>query len=204
MRNLEANTVRPLGWKAAQRARRDAFHDASRAEYFTQPRIPKHAFHLIIGDSLIRVLTPIHAHWQVGILSSSGAAKTQMLASLEMLDMTKIYTVTLLLGTNDVSRGEQRKVMRLQEKMSCIPEELRIYLDPAILTFCTVLYNMVADQNAREMNDRVRNLNEIIRQIQQRSVLPVGLLDVASMMEHSFPDDASSDGIHYDRPRGME
>ena len=63
---------------------------------------------------------------------------------------------------------------------------------------------MMADQNAREMNDRVRNLNEIIRQIQKRSVLPVRLLDVASMMEHSLPDDASSDGIHFDKPRGME
>ena len=76
--------------------------------------------------------------------------------------------------------------MRLQEKMSCILEELRIYLDRAILTICTVPYNMMADQKAREMNDRVRNLNEIIRQIQQRSVLPVKLLDVASMMEHSL------------------
>ena len=30
------------------------------------------------------------------------------------------------------------------------------------------------------------------------------LLDVASMMEHSLPDDASSDGIHFDRPTGTE
>ena len=37
---------------AAQRARRDCFHDASWAEYFTQPRIPDGAVHLIIGDSL--------------------------------------------------------------------------------------------------------------------------------------------------------
>ena len=55
--------------------------------------------------------------------------------------------------------------MRLQEKMSCILEELRIYLDPAVLTICTVPYNMMADQNAREMNDRVRNINDIIRPI---------------------------------------
>ena len=77
-----------------------------------------------------------------------------------------MYTFTLMLGTNDVSRGEQKKVMRLQEKMSSILEELRIYLERAILTICTVPYNMMADQNAREMNERVRNLNEIIRQIQ--------------------------------------
>ena len=58
-----------MDWTAAQRAKRGAFHDASWAEYFTQPRIPEGAVHLIMGDSLIRVLTRIQAHWQVGILS---------------------------------------------------------------------------------------------------------------------------------------
>ena len=121
-----------------------------------------------------------------------------------MLEMGKIYTVTLLMGTNDVSRGEARKMMRLQDKVSCILEELRIYLEPGILTICTVPYNMMADQKAREMNERVRNISEIIRQIQQRSVLPMRVLDVARMMEDSLPEDASSDGIHFDRPRDTE
>ena len=88
--------------------------------------------------------------------------------------------------------------------MSCILEELRIYLDPAILTNCTVPYNVKADQQAREMNEKVRNINEIIRQIQQRSVLPVRLLDVADKMARSLPDDASSNGLHFDWPRGTE
>ena len=113
--------------------------------------------------------------------------------------------MTLMIGTNDVSRGEARKVARLHDKMSCILEELRIQMDPAILTVCTIPYNMKADQHAMEMNTKVRNLNEIIRQINRRSVLPVGLLIVAEQMELSaFPDDASSDGIHFDRPRGVE
>ena len=63
---------------------------------------------------------------------------------------------------------------------------------------------MKTDEHAMEMHEKVRNINEIIRQIQQRSVLPVRLLDVADMMERSFPDDASSDGIHFDRPKGLE
>ena len=130
-----------MDWTTAQRARRDCFHDAAWAEYFTQPRTPLGAVHLIIGDSLIRVLARIQSHSQVGVLSFSGAATPQMLASLEMLDMVKMYTVPLMMGTNDVSRGESRKVMRLHENMSCILEELRIYIDPAILTICTVHYN---------------------------------------------------------------
>ena len=101
-----------MDWNVAQRARRDCFHDTSLAEYYTQPRIPEGAVHLIVGDSLVRVLTRIQSHWQTGVFSFSGAAMPQMLASLEMVGMAKMYTVTLMMGTNDVSRGELRKVMR--------------------------------------------------------------------------------------------
>ena len=194
-----------MDWSTAQRVRRDCFHDAAWVEYLTQPRVPEGAVHLIVADSLLRVLTRIQSHWQTGILSFAGAATPQMLATLEMLGMARVYTVTLMIGTNDVSRGEARKVTRLHDKMSCILEELRIQMDPAILKMCTIPYNMKADQHAMEMNTNVRNLNELIRQIHQRSVLPVGLLDVAEQMERSvFPDDASSDGIHFDRPRGVK
>ena len=185
-----------MDWTTEQRARR--------AEYYAQPIIPEGAVHIIIGDSLIRVLTRIQSHWQTGVLSFSGAATPQMLASLEIIDMVKMYTVTLMMGTNDVSRGESRKIMRLRGKMSCILEELRIQMDPAMITICTVPYNMKADQHAMEMNEKVRNINEIVRQMQQRSVLPVRLLDVADIMERSFPNDASSDGIHFERPKGVE
>ena len=98
-----------MDWTTEQRARRDSFHDASWVEYYALPRIPEGAVHLIIGDNLIRVLTRIRSHWQTGVLSFSGAATPQMLASLEMLDMVKMYTVTLMMGTNDVSRGESGK-----------------------------------------------------------------------------------------------
>ena len=150
------------------------------------------------------LLTRIQSHWQTGILSFAGAATPQILASLEMLGIARVYTVTLMIGTNDVSRWGSRKVMRLHDKMSCILEELRIQMDPVILTVCTAPYNIKADRHAMEMNTKVRNLNEVIRQIHQKSVLPIGLLDVAEQMEQPFPNDASSDGIHFDRPRGVE
>ena len=127
-----------------------------------------------------------------------------MLESLEMVGMAKMYTVTLMMGTNDVSRGELRKVMRLHDKMSCILEELRIQMDPAILTVCTIPYNMMADQHAMEMNEKVRVLNGIIKHIHKRSVLLIRMLDVADHMEQCFPEDASSDGIYFDRPRCVE
>ena len=167
--------------------------------------MPEGAVHLIIGDSLVRVLTRIQSHWQTGILSFAGAATPQILATLEILGMTKVYTVTLMIGTNDVSRGEARKITRLHDKMSCLLEELRIQMDPILLTVCTLPYNMKFDQHALEMNEKVRSLNRVIREIHRKSVLPVGLLDVAERMEQAgFPEDTSNDGIHFDRPRGAE
>ena len=49
---------------------------------------------MIIGDWLVRVLTRVKAHWQVGVLSFSGAAMPQILVSLEMLEVRKTHTVT--------------------------------------------------------------------------------------------------------------
>ena len=111
-----------MGWSTAQRVRRDCFHDAAWVEYYTQPRVPEGTVHLIIGDSLLLVLTWIQSHWQTGILSFAGAATSQVLASLEMLGMARVYTVTLMIGTNDVSRVESRKVMRLHNQANT-PEE---------------------------------------------------------------------------------
>ena len=55
----------------------------------TKPRILEGAVNLIIEDSLVRVLNRDRARWQIGILSLSGAAMSQMLVSLEMLGVGK-------------------------------------------------------------------------------------------------------------------
>ena len=58
-KNTEGNYHRHnrLDWSAEQGARRDCFHDAAWVEYLAPPRVPEGAVHLIIGDSLVRVLT---------------------------------------------------------------------------------------------------------------------------------------------------
>ena len=65
---------------------------------------------------------------------------------------------------------------------------------------------MMFDQHALEMNEKVRNLNKVIRDIHRKSVLPVRLLDVAERMEkEGFPEDTSSDGNPFlIDPRGAE
>ena len=40
--------------------------------------------------------------------------------------------------------------MRLQDKVSCILEAMRVYFDPAVLTICMVPYNMIAGSECDE------------------------------------------------------
>ena len=149
------------GLEHGTKSQEGLLHDAAWVEYLTQPRVPEGAVHLIIGDSLLRVLTRKQSHWQTGILNFAGAAMPQILASLEMLGMARVYTVTLMNGTNEVRvQGESRKVMKLHDKMSCILEELQIQMDPAILTVYTIPYNMTADQHAMEMNTKVNTIKK--------------------------------------------
>ena len=76
----------------------------------------------------------------------------QMLASLEMLEMRKINTATMMSGTNDVSRGEENdETAREGELYSRESENL---LGPTLLTVCTVPYNTMQQENAMTMNER--------------------------------------------------
>ena len=43
-------------WTAAPRERRDAFHDATCAEYFVQPRLTEGTIHLIFCVSIVFVV----------------------------------------------------------------------------------------------------------------------------------------------------
>ena len=95
-------------------------------------------------------------------------------------------------------------MMRLPEKLSYLLQEVGIYLDPTVLTICTVPYNMMQDENGMNMKERVRHFNEVIREAQKKSVLPLRLLYVAWMKENYLPDGCSSDGIHFDRAKGVE
>ena len=60
------------------------------------------------------------------------------------------------------------------------------------------------DENGMNINESVRQINGVIREVQMNSIITLKLIDVAQMMEESLPDGCSSDGIHFVRPKGME
>ena len=107
----------------------------------------------------------------------------------------------MMMGLNDISRGEFRKMIQLPFKVSCLLQEVRIYLNPTVLTICTLQFIMLLNDNRLSMNERERHIKEVIFEVQRNSFLPLRLLDVARMMGDSLPDGCSSDGIHLDEPK---
>ena len=95
------------------------------------------------------------------------------------------------------------KILMLPETVSCILRKAMIYLDPTILTICTMPFNVMNDENELIINERVRRINGIIGEIQRSSILPLRLLDFAPMIEDSLPGGCSSDGICFVRPKGV-
>ena len=54
------------------------------------------------------------------------------------------------------------------------------------------------------MNERARQNNGVLREVKMNSILPLRLLDAAHMMEDCCGDGCSSDGIYFDRTKGLE
>ena len=96
--------------------------------------------------------------------------------------------VTMMMRTNDVTRGESRKMMRLPEKVSYLLQGARIYLDPTIPTICTVPFKMKQNQNGIYMNQRLHQINGVIAEPQMNRILLLRLLDA----------------IQFDRPKCVE
>ena len=128
----------------------------------------------------------------------------QMLASLEVFELKKLHTVAVMMGTNDFSRGRSRKLTTLPEKLSCPLQEATVYLNSTILMICMMSYNMMPDAKGLSMNERVRLINGVLREIQRSSFLPLRLLDVPHVMEDSLPGECFSDDIQLDRPKGWK
>ena len=60
------------------------------------------------------------------------------------------------------------------------------------------------DDNGLSMNEKLRQINEVILEIQRNSILPLRLLDGARMMEDYLPGRYFSNAIHVYRLKGLE
>ena len=105
----------------------------------------------------------------------------QIFASPQVINIRKKNNF-LMVRTNKIARGKPQGKTRLFDKIVGLLVKVRFSFDPSMLAIFTVPNNTKDDEKGREMNRRVRHLNNAIPLIQQESILKLILLGVAKKM----------------------
>ena len=96
--------------------------------------------HLILGDSLVRVLSNLRTSWITTVMAFGGATITQLFRMVELMNPGRTPNVTILVGTNNISRSSDEEEALWESMMVCLfttPQKFNC----AVLTVCTVPMN---------------------------------------------------------------
>ena len=61
--------------------------------------------HLILGDSLVRVLSNLRTSWIITVMAFGGATIAQLFRMVELMNPGRIPNETILVGTNNISKS---------------------------------------------------------------------------------------------------
>ena len=126
--------------------------------------------HLILGDSLVRVLSNLRTSWVTTVMAFGGATIAQLYRMVELMNPGKIPNVMILVGTNDISRGSDEQEALWESMMVCLFTTLWQKFSCAVLTVCTVPKNARSlTASGRRHNEGVIRWNNILRNLANRN-----------------------------------
>ena len=94
--------------------------------------------HLILGDSLVRVLQNLRTSWITTVIAFGGATIAQLFRMVELMKPGRIPNVMILVGTNNISRSSDEEEALWESMMVCLFTTLWQRFYCAILTVCNV------------------------------------------------------------------
>ena len=94
--------------------------------------------HLILGDSLVRVLQNLRTAWITTLMAFAGATIAQLFQMVELMNPGRNPKIMILIGTNNVSRGSDEEEAQWESLMVCLLTSLWQKFNCAVLTICTV------------------------------------------------------------------
>ena len=160
--------------------------------------------HLILGDSLVRVLTNLRTSWVTTVMAFGGATIAQLYRMVELMNPGRIPSVMILVGTNDISRGSDEQEAQWESMMVCLFTTLWQKFGCAVLTVCTVPMNARnLTASGRRHNEGVMRWNNIIRNLANRNAGRMILMDIEHELRAMEQARLTSDGIHFDTIEGQ-
>ena len=160
--------------------------------------------HLILGDSLVRVLTNLRTSWVTTVMAFGGATIAQLYRMVELMNPGRIPSVMILVGTNDISRGSDEQEALWESMMVCLFTTLWQKFSCAVLTVCTVPMNARnLTASGRRHNEGVMRWNNILRNLANRNAGRMILMDIEHELRATEQARLTSDGIHFDTIEGQ-
>ena len=98
---------------------------------------PPGTSHLILGDSLVRVLSNLRTSWVTTVMAFGGATIAQLYRMVELMNQGRIPNVMILIGTNDISGGSDEQEALWESMMVGLFTTLWQKFNCAVLTVCT-------------------------------------------------------------------
>ena len=156
--------------------------------------------HLILGDSLVRVLSNLRTSW----VTFGGATIAQLYRMVELMNPGRIPNVMILVGTNDISRGSDEQEALWESMMVCLFTTLWQKFNCAVLTVCTVPMNTRSLTAAgRRHNEGVVRWNNILTNPASRNAGRMILMDIEHELRAMDQARLTTDGIHFDSIEGQ-
>ena len=120
--------------------------------------------HLILDDSLVRVLQNLRTSWISTVIAFGGATITQLYRMVKLMSPGRIPNIMILKGTKNVSRGSDEDEAQWVSMMVCLFTTLWQKFNCAVLTVCTVpMSTRTLTSAGRRHNERVIRWNNILK-----------------------------------------
>ena len=160
---------------------------------------PPGTSHLILGDSLVRVLSNLRTSWVTTVMAFGGATIAQLYRMVELMNPGRIPNVMILVGTNNISRGSDEQEALWESMMVCLFTTLWQKFNCAGLTVCTVPMNARSlTATGRRLNEGVVRWNYILRNLASRNAGRMILMDIEHELRAMDRSRLTTDGIHID------
>ena len=160
--------------------------------------------HLILGDSLVRVLSNLRTSWVTTVMAFGGATIAQLYRMVELMNPGRIPNVMILVGTNDISRGSDEQEALWESMMVCLFTTLWQKFNCAVLTVCTVpMTTRSLTASGRRHNEGVVRWNNILRNLASRNAGRMILMDIRHELRAMDQARLTTDGIHFDSIEGQ-
>ena len=135
--------------------------------------------HLILGDSLVRVLSNLRTSCVTTVMPFGGATIAQLYRMVKLMNPGRIPDVMSLVGTNNISRGSDEEEALWESMMVCLFSTLWQKFNCAVLTVCTVPMNTRSlTATGRRHNEGVVRWNNILRNLASRNAGRMILMDI--------------------------